>query len=1221
MEDIREQLKLAMAAMEAQRETLGDAVVDAALAAFREKLAALGQPGETNPGRESQHHGRESTASGYLAAHRYVTVLVAGPADVAVSSESVVSVETEDAQRSFWPQLDAIITRSGGTIAGHPRGAVIAIFGAQAAQSDDAERAVRAALEMQAEIARYCAGSLNGFVQLRAGLHSGPAALATNACGETILSENTLAGRLWVAAGPDEVLISQATFRAVRGIFDIQVRDALRIEGKAEDVPVYRVRGVRPRVFRAAGLLGRSRASMVGREAERSQLQAAFTVARGERRLRIVTITGEAGVGKTRLAQEFLNDLEYSRLPYTLFRGRGDWQQNRLPYALLRELVSFHFKIEEADPAPVARDKLLRGVESWLGPDGTENAHWIGHLAGYDFEQSPYLSGRLDDPRRVRQLAFQALNHLVAAVARQTPLVVLVDDLQWADDSSLDWLDSLARADSKNPCNPGGAVLLLGLARPELFERRRAWGERWPGHDRLNLLPLNAGQAAALAGQLLRSELVTPASYSAPTERRKPGIPEPADALAGVIAEPVQVIVDRSQGNPYFIEELAQAFLEDCLFTPSAARAGEPPWRVDTDRLAAKRLPCSLTEVIQARLDDLLAGEREVLLRAAVVGPVFWESAIRGLLEMDDGPDAGEDDMLRLLDLPVTLRSLQERGLIDRHEHSAFEHTDEYAFKNALLYEVAYESQLVRCRHQDHARVAMWLAAQSGERVEINSAVIARHYERAEERLLAADWYGLAALQARRSSAPDTALRFFSRALELLPDEPCYFGQRIQFYKGIWDIQWWQTRYAEALATGQALLAVAEARGDQIVQASAWNRIAAVQNRQGEYQAALRSVQRAERMARTGGAAREVVLALFNRGVTLYRLGDADAALEAGERALAFNQSLFGQSGASGQDALQGAALEAGGIDAPSAEHQEQSARMDELRDAISRGFSPDPAHRAAPENDETMRETARILNLLAMINQRAGRYAEAEKDYRQVLSLQRERGDRGAVMAVFNSLGALASLQGDFRTAASCFQQALNLAQEIGFHELDLVCMNNLAGAEVELGEHRQAENRLREVLSRADKGTSFLLTETYRFLALACLGQQRCEEALTAGLRALELARQGNINEPIGRAWRVLGRILAAFDPKAGRPPVVVDGHECSAHTCYAASLQIFVEMGAASEHARTARELALFELERGDHREGARLWQESRDLFSRLGLSLEVERMDRMVKEVLI
>jgi tetratricopeptide (TPR) repeat protein len=448
------------------------------------------------------------------------------------------------------------------------------------------------------------------------------------------------------------------------------------------------------------------------------------------------------------------------------------------------------------------------------------------------------------------------------------------------------------------------------------------------------------------------------------------------------------------------------------------------------------------------------------------------------------------------------------------------------------------------------------------------------------------------------------------RALELLPDEPAYFAQRVQLFKSVWDGQWWQTRYDDALATAQALLVVAEARGDQAVQAAALNRIAALQNRQGEYQAALRSVQRAERMARSGGAAREVVLALFNRGVTLYRLGDAAAALEAGERALAFNQSLFGQGGASGLDADAAADVGMEPVAVQTAQENLERARQLVQESVRGAGLTGEAAREAA-------RETARILNLLAMINQRAGRYGQAENDYRQVLALQREWGDRTAVPATLNSLGGVAYLQGDFCGARGFFQESFELAKEMGFQELGLVCLNNLAGAQVELGEFVQAEAGLREVLHHTENTNWFLLTEVYRSLALASLGQGCLSEALTAGLRALELARKARLNEQIGRAWRVLGRVSAAFVPETNSSSVVVDGKQCNAHACYAASLQIFVEIGAASEQARTARELASYELEHGDRREGIRLWQESRDLFARLGLAIEVERMDRLVE----
>ena len=198
---------------------------------------------------------------------------------------------------------------------------------------------------------------------------------------------------------------------------------------------------------------------------------------------------------------------------------------------------------------------------------------------------------------------------------------------------------------------------------------------------------------------------------------------------------------------------------------------------------------------------------------------------------------------------------------------------------------------------------------------------------------------------ARRAAAPEAAKRFFVRAIELLPDEPGLFNRRVQQIKGLWDMQWWQAMYSEALETGKTLLAAAEAHADPSAQAAAWNRIAAVQNRLADHQPALYSVQRAERLARAAGASQELVLALFNRGVTLFGMGNSAGALKAGEKALAFNQSL----------------LEAGG--------DNQSAR------------------------DHTARESARIINLLAMIHQRAGRYTQAELDYRKVLeSIPRAR-------------------------------------------------------------------------------------------------------------------------------------------------------------------------------------------------------------------------------------
>lgn len=930
-------------------------------------------------------------------------------------------------------------------------------------------------------------------------------------------------------------------------------------------------------------------AGFVDRELEMQQLHEALQEAIASRDVQAVLVVGESGIGKTRLAREFIAGSRDSGQPLVICQGSGDWQNNLLPYALLREVIAAHFGISPADTPAAAREKLLRGVQTWMGEDELETAHWIGHLAGYEFAQSPYLNGRLDDPRRARHLAFQALNTCLACIARQTPLLIVIDDLQWADEGSLDWIDALVR------CEMGGPVLLVCLTRPSFLEHRRDWGMHWKRYTRIEVNPLNDVQAVALAGQLFRL-----AQEAGRRVGRVPAAP----------TIPLRRIIARAEGNPFFLEELVHA----CLY------AGGPQAPV-TD---PARLPASLEEALQARIDALPRPERELVLRAAVVGPVFWDAALSALMEADSDDRGSETGALRALELPGSLLALQQRGLIIRREQPAFEHTEEYQFNTPLLYEAAYESHVVRQRRRDHARAAAWLAAQSGERVEAYAAAIARHYECAGDREQAAEWFGLAAHQARRSSAPEGSVHFFNRALELLPVEPGHFVQRVHLYKGLWDVQWWQAQYADALATGQALLAAAESQGDQSAQAAAWNRIAAVQNRQGEYQQALRSVQRAERLARSGGATREVVLALFNRGVTLYRLGDSAAALEAGEQALAFNLSLHLAPAENSEEGEEGPAFilkDTGPLNTAALVARERGLEAEPEKQA-------EPDKQAGPEGKdhelspgrEATRETARILSLLAMINQRAGRYAQAESDYRQALKLQRARGDRPAMVTALNNLGTNAYHQGDYRAAAGYFHEAMLITRELGYYDLELVCLNHLAGAQVGLEDYAPAEAGLREVLRRVGSGSWFMQAEVYHNLAAALVGQKRCDEALAAGLQALDLARQGRSNENIGRAWRVLGRVASALEEmerQTGEPQrsVMVDGRQCSAQDCYAASLQVFVEMGAASEQARTVRGWAADELRSGDHAEGQRLWQEARDLFVRLGLVREVERMDQL------
>ncbi|RPJ42666.1 MAG: adenylate/guanylate cyclase domain-containing protein, partial [Chloroflexi bacterium] len=266
--EVREQLERAIAAMEAQRGTLGDAVVDAALAAFREKLAALDSPVEL------------LRAAGE--AYWPVTVLAAELTGL----DGLAEAQGQDARLCFiagvWERLEAVIHNAGGVVGSRAGNQLSAVFGAQSHRPEDAEQAVRAALEMQEETKHSGTGAVPGKLQLRAGVNTGPAHAGADGVDlEKLKSGDTagLANTLRAAAGPGEVLVAHATFRAVRGIFTLQASEPLGETEKTEPVAAYRVCGVRPRVFRlSAELLGRpgAGAPLVGREEELQMLQSAL---------------------------------------------------------------------------------------------------------------------------------------------------------------------------------------------------------------------------------------------------------------------------------------------------------------------------------------------------------------------------------------------------------------------------------------------------------------------------------------------------------------------------------------------------------------------------------------------------------------------------------------------------------------------------------------------------------------------------------------------------------------------------------------------------------------------------------------------------------------------------------------------------------------------------------------------------------------------------------
>jgi class 3 adenylate cyclase/tetratricopeptide (TPR) repeat protein len=737
-----QQLEQAIAALEGQRGLLGDAVVDAALAPMRAKLAAL--QAQAAPPAEQKR--------------KQVTVLFADVSGFTAMSEALDAEVVTEIMNALWGQLDADITGQGGMIDKHIGDCVMALWGVEAAREDDAERAINAALAMQNTLIRF-REARGAQLAMRIGLNTGPVLLGEvgsrhefTAMGDTV----NLASRLEHAAPVGGVLISHDTYRLVRGVYEAQPQPPLAVKGKSEPVQTYVVRRPRPRTFHAGGRgIEGVVTPLVGRATELAALQAAFRRLVGPSRAEApagpacLTVVGDPGVGKSRLRFEFDVWLVAQGEEHITLRGRATAMQQHTPYAVLRDLLQEHCLILESDSAAAVRRKFEAGLRPHLEAPA---AHLVGHLLGLGFEDTPAVKSLQGSGALAREAHLNLLTYF-KALAAEAPVQVFLEDLHWVDDATVDFFTELLAHLQTAAAPAERRVLVIALARPTFFERRPEWGQG-EGWQRLDLQPLSEEHSRQLV-DLILARLVDP-----PEQLR-------------------QLIVERAEGNPFYLEELVMMLIGDGVIICEPPTGGQPGrWRIEPERLKTLRVPSTLVGVLQARLDSLPEAEKALLQRAAVIGRRFWDIPLEALAT-DAGGAAAAPVGPAAEALAAEMARLSARQLIYPQLHSTFANTHEFIFKHAILHDVVYETVLLKLRRQYHRRVAEWLEANCQERVGEYAALIATHYEQAQDQAKAFEWLFKAGAAAVRISAFSEGLGFLQRALALAPNAPSLLRARL----------------------------------------------------------------------------------------------------------------------------------------------------------------------------------------------------------------------------------------------------------------------------------------------------------------------------------------------------------------------------------------------------------------------------------------------------------
>jgi class 3 adenylate cyclase/tetratricopeptide (TPR) repeat protein len=990
---------------------------------------------------------------------RLVTILFCDVTGSTAMAEDLDPEEVMDIMNEAFDVLIEPVCRREGTLARLMGDAVLAFFGAPLAHEDDPERACRAALDIVANARAYAARleqerGITGF-DVRVGINTG--LVVVGEVGSDLRVEYTamgnavnVAARLEQHAPPGGVLISHDTFRHVRGVFDVQPQAPFMVKGKAEPLQTYLVERAKPRAFRmlTRGVEG-VETRLIGREQELLLLRTAFEDAMVGAETRAVTVMGEAGVGKSRLLDEFTGWFELRPERVWYLSGRAVATTQAVPYGLWRNLFAFRFEILESDSAAMALDKFRAGMAGALDP---ERADLVGHLVGFGFSSSPAVAALLGSPN-FGQLATVYLVRYFGHMVQQGPVVILLEDLHWADDSSLDLVRHLV-AEIRD-----ARLLIVGAARSALCERRPDWCEGEDAFGRLELKPLSRKDSRALVGEILQKAPVVPRVLR-------------------------DLVVEGSEGNPFYVEELLKMLIEDGVVVP-----GEEEWHVELARLAEVRVPPTLTGVLQARLDTLPPYEKEVLQRASVVGREFWDRLVGELA----GEVKGSEGVRSLLG------ALRGREMVYRRQQSAFAGTDEYLFKHSMLRDVTYETVLLKLRRKYHAQVAAWLEAHAGERLTEYLGVIAGHYELAGEWAKAAQYLRRSGEESHQVGGYRDAAAAFKRALALLPGEG---AERADLLIWLGRALVRLSEYPVAAGHLEEGLSLARGVGEQRLEAAALFELGDIAWRQGDYDVAERRHQAGLEVARACGDLRAQALAHGGLGGVAYKRGDWEQAVGRAESSRTLYERV-------GDRAGMAAAVNLLGIVAKMQGDLERSAQYLVESLAIMREVGD---HRG----------TANALNNLGIIALEQHRLEEARAYLKQALGMFEESGMRlGRGVALLN-LGDLSIKQERNDAAWDYLWQVLQEARDLQTVPLILCAVASVARLYARVGKMVRAAELLGLVLRHPQCHSEACMTaEPVEAELRGVLSPEEMEAALARGA---ELDLDGVVEGILGAA--VLGQ-----------------------------------------------------------------------------------------------
>ncbi len=1058
---------------------------------------------------------------------------------------------------------------------------LMALFGAPIAHENNAERALRAALDMMTDVANLSRElNLRGQdLRIHVGLNSG-SVIVGGLGGDGLMNYTAigdsvnLARRLEEHAGPGDIFVSESVYRQTQRLFDFSPRPGLHLKNVSHTVDAYQVMGPKQHPGLARGLEG-LHAPMIGRETELCQVLRMVDRLVEERAGGVVLLIGEGGMGKSRLTSELKARLDYTRL--RVLEGQSLTYRKSIAYWIFQDLLRSYIGLT-ADPGPEeAHLRLVNSLEAVLGTAATEKLPYLEHmlsLESTDSAQSAAVADRIRylDAEQLRQQIFLAVRDWLVAEANQRPLLLILEDLHWADEASLELLRFLIDSTRSAP------LLIYAISRPFVAGGIQSIHERAQQRlsDRycsIQLQALPPDQSAALLQALL---VIKDLPETLRTE-----------------------IIRRSAGLPFYLEEILRMLIDNhVLFMDEGGH-----WRLapGADQ-HVMGVPETLQGLILARFDRLSPLQRQVLQTAAVIGYQFNRAVLQHVLEVQV---EGSSQMVN-----EAITYLVEHEYILSQNNQGEDEND--VFKHVLVSDAVYSTLLQRDRRELHTRVGQAVEKIYAGRLEGQVEVLAGHFLRSTLLDRALHYLTLAGEKAARSYTNEQALQYFDQALEIMPQVDCTPEQAVRVYLGKGDGQFVAGDYPAARETYRLGLDVLGARagtGTLVnpvqMDAERWlerkrllsllqRKVARTQESQGDYEEALSCLRTAEALLLGNETQFSIERAnIYNdTGWVHFRRGNMEQA-----------ESLF-------QTALH-LAEQAGQLDVV-ASVLNRLAGLYYQRDSLQQAADCLTHSLLLRKQMGDVVAVARSYNNLGLLGWKLGDLTEALENFNHSLPLMEKLGDVEGLIVLHTNIGLIEMDRGNLNEAERHFQRGLDSADQIGhfFHvsysrmhlALLYVYAENWAAA---------IQNGLLGLKGFEDLGVTENQLDLFVSLGWAYRGmddQDRFNEVLQKIFQLIAHSAGSAVGtvEGEGRALRLISR--AQWD----------HGDFLAAEETLNRSAAIFLQSGNQMERCRCLVDLAGLFTSNGKIGQADELLKAARTVFERMGARMELERLEKVARK---